>query len=299
MRNEKLEEAKKYLVNSNIANFVSEDEINKAVDNSYICDSKDELYQLYESKTGIEYDGALKGFNNGSKNYFPPDFTTHAAIHETLHTLSSTFNEEGKRLVNGIEVKDSAFGRFVNEGITEYLTTKICNEPPEAYLVEVSFFKNIDDNFSKYFESNIALEDMYINNRTDMLKEFVNSSLNKEDINFDDICNNFLFYNQEKMCSITSKINKGCKKILKRREFDKKHPILSKIRNKISRKDANLMLNAPKGNYENFKDEVSKNKMADDLKSGVYSTEEVNYNSRMRRENSRGIDEIHEDVVEK
>ena len=187
MRNERLEEAKQYFMNSNIANLVSEDKIDKAIDNSYVCGSEKELYDLYQSKTGTEYDGTLKGFNNGSKNYFPPDFTPHAAIHETLHTLSSTFNEEGRRLVNGIEVKDTVFGRFVNEGLTEYLTTKICNEPPEAYSIEVSFFKNIDENFSEYFESNMALEDMYINNKTDMLKEFVNLSLNKEDINFDDI----------------------------------------------------------------------------------------------------------------
>lgn len=290
MRNERLEEAKQYFMNSNIANLVSEDKINKAIDNSYVCGSEKELYDLYQSKTGTEYDGTLKGFNNGSKNYFPPDFTPHAAIHETLHTLSSTFNEEGRRLVNGIEVKDTVFGRFVNEGLTEYLTTKICNEPPEAYSIEVSFFKNIDENFSKYFESDMALEDMYINNKTDMLKEFVNLSLNKEDINFDDICNNFLFYDQEKMDSIAGKINKGSKKILKRREFDKKHPTLSKIRNKLFKKDANLMLDTPKED-EKFKNEVSQNKMIDDLKSGVYSPEEINYNYKTERENSREIDE--------
>lgn len=291
MREERLQKTKEYIMSSNIANFVSEDKIDNAIDNSYICSSKNELYELYESKTGIEYDGILKGFNNGSKNYFPPDFTLHAAIHETLHTLSSTFDENGKRLKNGIEVKGTNFGRFVNEGLTEYLTTKICNEPPEAYSIEVSFFKNIDENFSKYFESDMALEDMYINNKMDMLKEFVNLSLNKEDINFDDICNNFLFYDQEKMDSIASKINKGAKKILKRREFDKKHPTLSKIRNKLFKNDNKLMLSASENSGDNFPEEISKNHMIDNLKSGVYSPEEINNNSKTERENSREIDE--------
>ena len=46
------------------------------------------------------------------------------------------------------------------------------------------------------------------------------------------------------------------------------------------------------GKYdEKFKNEVSQNKMIDDLKSGVYSPEEINNNSKTERENSREIDE--------
>ncbi len=269
MENIAINKARELLINSGFSKFKDKGEIEKALDRIYVCSSKQELYELYLKKTGIEYDGDLKGFNNSGISYLAPISTEHEIIHETLHTLSSKYDEHGKKVKNGIEVENTRFGSQVNEGITEYLSYKLSGKDTGIYALEKSFFAQIDESFSKFFDDEDALIKMYCENNTNMFKDFLQTCLSKDKNCFEDLYANFSFMNKQKIDELTARINKGAKKVIKSREFDKKHPILSKLKSRIlgknkdknKNKDNNLLNSTSieaESSLEYLKEEVYK-----------------------------------------
>lgn len=260
--------AKEIILNSPFAKYKSYEDINNALEKVYVCKSKEELYELFFQKTGKRYDAELKGFNNNQISYLEQEASEHEVIHEVLHSLSSTFNNNGNRLTNGVELKNSRFGAQLNEGLTEYLAYKLSGKDTRIYKEGKSFFEQIDENFSKYFNNESALVDMYCNNKVEMLKEYMQVCLSKNKNSFEELYENFSFMNQAEINSLVNNINKGAQKILKSREFFLKHPMLGKIKSALVRnKNVTLLsgaLTEGNSNVERVSSEIQ------DLKSKVY-----------------------------
>lgn len=234
MENEMIQKAKEKILNSPVAKYVSEDKINLAFEKIYICNSREELYEKYYEINNRKYDGFLKGFNNNEVSYIINDGSIHELIHEIFHTLSSEF-KDGHRIVNGIqgEMNKGNFGSFVNEGLTDFLASKLSGEKDLAYKEQRILFEEIEESISNFFESEDILFDIYLNKDTERLKYFIDSSVKEG--TFEEIYNQYEFLNKEKRLEMAEKINKGAKKLIKKREFYQNHPFLAKIVNKISK----------------------------------------------------------------
>lgn len=279
MNNELIEKSKELIMASSIGKYINEERINEALKNIYICNSKKELYDIYEEKTGKKYDGDLLGVNNAGISYFTKDSEPHAVIHEILHTLSSTFDKNGSRIKNGIY--DKTKGKFtndLNEGLTEYLTYKITGTYNNIYIQGKGLFNGIEESFNRFFQDENALLKIYFENDLQSLGTFINQTLSqkvlkqviigndkgdiakrkmqglKDTNSFKYICDNIVFLDNNRIQKLTDTMNKETQKILKDRELEKKHPLLFKIKIKILGKNNNkLMLSES----ESFKEEKS------------------------------------------
>lgn len=235
MKNNIIKEAQEKLYNSSISKYLNKDVIDNAIEKIYICESEEELYQKYQQITGFRYDGNLKGFNNHQISYIPNNSDVHTVIHEILHTLSSEFDENGKRTVNGIQgnTKEKNFGVFVNEGLTDYLASKISNKQVDIYKNEKVFFQEIEENMSNFFEDKDILFDIYLNKDISRLEGFVDTCIGTGSLK--NIYDNYEFMNYDEITKLSHQINFNAKKIINVRNFSRKHPFLSKITNKFSK----------------------------------------------------------------
>ena len=281
MENDLIIKAKELMINSSIGQYIGEEKIDEAL--KYVCESQDEMYDLYKEKTGIEYDGYLAGFNNAGVSYFCNDSEPHAVIHEILHTLSSTFNSNGNRIKNGIANKNKGFENQLNEGLTEFLTYKTTGNYTNMYKEGKGLFRGIEKSFNEYFEDENALLKIYFENDSNSLEQFINKTLPKKSIikfiknnsnkdsvkskidevknieSFEYIYNNLLFLKVEQITSLTEIINKETNKIIKDRKLEKNHPFIFKIKNKIlGNKEDKLMLPEYNEDNKSMKNEVSK-----------------------------------------
>ena len=210
MENVNILKARELIYNSPIMNYVSIEDVEKQLSEIYIFDTEEKFMQEY----GGEYigGGILKGFNRNNKNYLNPRYVSpHVIIHEVLHGLSSKFDKDGHRIVNGISGLDKTnFGVMVNEGLTDYLSSKISGEQQNHYIEGKWFFEAIEQSLIKEYNNPNILYEIYINNRVDILQDFLNKYGGKNC--FEYFYNNYLFLGKEKMDEFTSKINKRFKR---------------------------------------------------------------------------------------
>lgn len=264
MENEMIKKAKEKVLNSPVVKYVSEEKINLAFEKIYICNSREELYEKYYEINNKKYDGFLKGFNNNEVSYIINDGSIHELIHEIFHTLSSEF-KDGHRIVNGIqgEMNKGNFGSFVNEGLTDFLASKLSGEKDLAYKEQRILFEEIEEGISNFFESEDILFDIYLNKDTERLKYFIDSCVKEG--TFDEIYNQYEFLNKEKRLQMAEKINKGAQKLIKKREFYKKHPFLAKIANRIGKNNNTNIPTLKSANIINYKNEDLSSKLKEDI----------------------------------
>lgn len=247
---------------SKFGRYIGKEKIQEALKHVVICESNEELRQKYTEKTGVNYDGYLGGFNNNGICYFVIDSDPHVVIHEVMHTLSSTFDKDGHRVKNGIDIVEDkqGFAVFVNEGLTEYLASQISNEDTGIYSEGTTLFEGIDNAFNRYYEDENALFQIYVENDVDKLKMFINDALPKKKLEkfikqnfskaskssrlqelkeytpFEYIYNDLLYLKAEQTQTLAGLITKGAKKLERKREFERKHPFLAKITHRKMRK---------------------------------------------------------------
>lgn len=200
---EKIEYAKKLIINSKISKFVSLEKIEKSFKRIHLYNNIDEFMKEY----GKKYDGKLEGFNRSNGSHISPESTIHTIIHEILHELSSKFDENNHRIENGIQGKEEYnFSDQVNEGLTDYLAGKISGEAPRHYLIGNYFFKGLDKCISKYYDEDILLE-IYLNKDDKKIKQFLDkfggNGASKK------IYNEFLFLDKEKIDIILKRIERN------------------------------------------------------------------------------------------
>lgn len=180
-------------------------------------------------RLGQYFDGNLEGFNNTTGNYVGPNGTPHTIIHEVLHDLSSRFDENGHRTVNGITgIEPSNFGNMLNEGLTDYLSAKISGEKPRHYHEGHNLFSKLENSAINYYEDEEILFSIYLNNRNDIFEEFLDKNARKG--TYKNLYDNYLFMNKEKVNDLTKKVGKGVKKNIRLRYVKK---ILDKLKNLI------------------------------------------------------------------
>lgn len=219
---------------------------------------------------GQYFDGNLEGFNNSTGNYIGPNGSPHTIIHEILHDLSSKFDENGHRGTNGIKGSEpSNFGNMINEGLTDYLSAKISGEKPRHYHEGHALFSKLENSAVNYFEDEDILFSIYLNNRNDVFEEFLDKNAGKG--TYQNLYDNYLFMNNEKVDNFTQKVEKGVKKNTRLREAKK---IFDKFKNFLFRKKT---LALPEGNnIETFKEK--RQKWLDDSNITNYEQNEISEN---------------------
>lgn len=200
---EKIEYAKKLIVNSKISKFITLEEIEKSFKRIHVYANKDDFMKEY----GKKYDGKLEGFNRANGSHISPESTIHTIIHEVLHELSSKFDENNHRIENGIQGKEEYnFSNQVNEGLTDYLAGKISGEEPRHYIIGNYFFKGLDKSISKYYNEDKLIE-IYLNNDDKKIKQFLNKFGGNRTA--EKIYNEFLFLDKEKIDIILKRIERN------------------------------------------------------------------------------------------
>ena len=197
------EDARKKIYNSSVMKFVSEEKVEEALKNIVIYDNKTNFYKAFGSN---EYDGGvLEGFNRNGVSYLSPEATAHTVIHEVLHTLSSKFDEEGHRTINGISAEGKYnFSNQMNEGATDYLASKISGESPRNYIQGHKLFSKMEPELIRFSSNKDVVMQMYLQNNVDFFNKFLNKFAGKNE--FENLYNNFLFMNDQKIDKMIGKI---------------------------------------------------------------------------------------------
>ena len=227
-----IQEAKEKIYNSPVIKYVDKEKIEKAFSKIHVYETHEEFLREYGRH---DYDGGrLEGFNRNNGSHISPIATPHTIIHEVLHELSSEFNNDGHRIINGIMGQGGeGFANQVNEGLTDYLTAKISGEKPRHYRTGHEFFSRVEPNINKYYEDNEILYELYLNHDDLKIKEFLDKTLKKRG-GASNIYENFLYFDNNKIEELGKEMRKNTNRILKKRNsFFRK--VINKLKNKSSK----------------------------------------------------------------
>ena len=241
-----VQDAKNKIYNSELMKYVKPEKIEEAFKNIYVYNDREEFLKVYGKD---DYnDGMLEGFNRKNGSYLGPDATAHTAIHEVMHSISSKFDDKGHRIVNGIMGDGKLrFADQVNEGMTDYISSKISGEIPRHYIQGHKIFERLEPTFIKYTKNPNIFMQMHINNDVQFMHDFLNT-FGKKDL-FENLYNNFLFLSDKDIDDLVKPLEKNVNKYMKKtaRE-DKVNNIFNKIKN-IFNKNKPKMLTDGKDVY--------------------------------------------------
>lgn len=238
-----IQEAKQKIYHSEVMLYVTPEQVEKAFQKIHLYSNVEE----YKRTHGITHNN-MEGANNSEGIYISPEATAHTVIHEVLHELSSEFGKDGHRIKNGIMGnKKQAFANQVNEGLTDYLSAKISGEKIRHYRQGHILFGRLEPMIVKYTKSPSALMQIYLSNDVGFLESFLNY-YGKENL-YDEIYENFLFMNDEKINDKMDKVEKNLNKDLAKRDRKEKiENIINKIKSIFYKKDVKML---PEGHQNN------------------------------------------------
>ena len=173
MENQIIQRARELIYNSSAIKCIDIKDIEEQFKNIHVYETEEEFMEAYGFD---DYKGErLEGFNRSNHNHLNPKYITpHTVIHEILHGLSSKFDKDGHRIVNGIQLDmQNGNENRLNEGITDYLACKISGEAPRHYCWGNRFFEGLDKILHKKYGDNDYLMDIYFNNRQKDLRELI------------------------------------------------------------------------------------------------------------------------------
>lgn len=204
-----------------LMNYYDTRVIDHQLSNTIIIDDETEFMKLYGHKQSIY----LEGFNRNNKMYVGPKGTPHTVIHELLHNLSSSFTEN-QRMLNGISYKDSpGCLNWINEGLTDYIATKISKEKERHYLPGVRFFRELDNIINEVYGQNQILFESYICNNTYFLENFINNyctyKYKGKIINWNEFVENFVFFDNDTIAKMLNNMHKNILKNMKKTIFNR------------------------------------------------------------------------------
>jgi len=196
--------AKELLLQSPVMKYgITEERIEEAFSKAHMMPTQEAL--LKEWSPIIKYDGRLDGFNRNHHCYFGPEATPHIVIHEMIHELFSEFDQDGHRVVNGI-AKDNSYSQVqLNEGITDYIASKISGENVLHYEREKIVFERIEPLLIKQSGNPEVLFEILSQDKN-RINDFVEEFAKPETAN--KVVNDFQFMNKEKINLAMDEIEK-------------------------------------------------------------------------------------------
>lgn len=246
-------EAKCKIYNSELMKYTTTERVEKAFSKIHIYDHITDLLKEYGKS---DYDNEkLEGFNRNGEIYLGPYATKHTVIHEVLHTLSSKFDSNGHRTVNGIAGDGSLrFSNEINEGITDYIACKISGEKPRNYRQGNRLFSKLEPMMIKYTKDSNILMKIYLNNDVKFMEDFLENFCGKK--SFDEIYNNFLFRRDDEIDALLKPIDKNLDKYLKKMERKNKWiNLISRFKNMMLKNKAKaLPVSNSKEKHKQFTD---------------------------------------------
>lgn len=246
-------EAKCKIYNSELMKYTTTERVEKAFSKIHIYDYITDLLKEYGKS---DYDNEkLEGFNRNGESYLGPYATKHTVIHEVLHTLSSKFDSNGHRTVNGIAGDGSLrFSNEINEGITDYIACKISGEKPRNYRQGNRLFSKLEPMMIKYTKDSNILMKIYLNNDVKFMEDFLENFCGKK--SFDEIYNNFLFWRDDEIDALLKPIDKNLDKYLKKMERKNKWiNLISRFKNTMLKNKAKaLPVSNSKEKHKQFTD---------------------------------------------
>ena len=238
-------EAKCKIYNSELMKYTTTERVEKAFSKIHIYDYITDLLKEYGKS---DYDNEkLEGFNRNGESYLGPYATKHTVIHEVLHTLSSKFDSNGHRTVNGIAGDGSLrFSNEINEGITDYIACKISGEKPRNYRQGNRLFSKLEPMMIKYTKDSNILMKIYLNNDVKFMEDFLENFCGKK--SFDEIYYYFLFRRDDEIDALLKPIGKNLDKYLKKMERKNKWiNLISRFKNTMLKNKAKAL---PISNYK-------------------------------------------------
>lgn len=246
-------EAKCKIYNSELMKYTTTERVEQAFSKIHIYDYITDLLKEYGKS---DYDNEkLEGFNRNGESYLGPYATKHTVIHEVLHTLSSKFDSNGHRTVNGIAGDGSLrFSNEINEGITDYIACKISGEKPRNYRQGNRLFSKLEPMMIKYTKDSNILMKIYLNNDVKFMEDFLENFCGKK--SFDEIYDNFLFRRDDEIDALLKPIDKNLDKYLKKMERKNKWiNLISRFKNKMLKNKAKaLPVSNSKEKHKQFTD---------------------------------------------
>ena len=246
-------EAKCKIYNSELMKYTTTERVEKAFSKIHIYDHITDLLKEYGKS---DYDNEkLEGFNRNGESYLGPYATKHTVIHEVLHTLSSKFDSNGHRTVNGIAGDGSLrFSNEINEGITDYIACKISGEKPRNYRQGNRLFSKLEPMMIKYTKDSNILIKIYLNNDVKFMEDFLENFCGKK--SFDEIYDNFLFRRDDEIDALLKPIDKNLDKYLKKMERKNKWiNLISRFKNNMLKNKAKaLPVSNSKEKHKQFTD---------------------------------------------
>lgn len=246
-----IKEAKNIIYNSEIMQYVTQERIEVSFKRIHLYEDKVKFLEAY-GRNDFDKNDRLEGFNRKDGTYLGPDATTHTVIHEVLHEISSKFDENGHRIKNGIiDDNNFLFGNQVNEGLTDYLATKLSKEEPRHYMQGHKLFQRLEPIMIKYTNDNDILMKLYLNNNVNFIREFLNYFGRKN--TFENLYNNFLFMDDNSLNELVDDIEERLEKHLKRKDRkEKRINLIKRIKLLFLKKKTDLLLiSDDKGNIKN------------------------------------------------
>lgn len=246
-------EAKCKIYNSELMKYTTTERVEKAFSKIHIYDHITDLLKEYGKS---DYDNEkLEGFNRNGEIYLGPYATKHTVIHEVLHILSSKFDSNGHRTVNGIAGDGSLrFSNEINEGITDYIACKISGEKPRNYRQGNRLFSKLEPMMIKYTKDSNILIKIYLNNDVKFMEDFLENFCGKK--SFDEIYDNFLFRRDDEIDALLKPIDKNLDKYLKKMERKNKWiNLISRFKNTMLKNKAKaLPISNSKEKHKQFTD---------------------------------------------
>lgn len=242
-----VEEAKNIIYNSQIMLYVKPEKIEEAFQKIYVFKDKNKFLEAYGRS---DFDSErLEGFNRASGSYLGPDATVHTVIHEVLHEISSVFDRQGHRIVNGIVGDENLrFANQVNEGLTDYLAAKLSGELPRHYIRGHKLFMRLEPMFIKYTGEPNALLKIYLDNDVQSLQKFLDYYGKPN--TFENLYNKFLFMKNEDLDNMLQDVEKNLNKDIKK---EKRRKRINNIINRIFYNKTKLLTDGRKNVQQNDK----------------------------------------------
>lgn len=248
MNHNLVQDAKNKIYNSELMLYINPEKIEEAFKKIHVYTNKEEFISAY----GNNYDdyGILEGFNRNGESYIGPDATAHTVIHEVMHTISSKFDNNGHRTINGISGnREKGFGIQINEGMTDYLASKISGEDPRHYIEGHKLFAKLEPMMIKYTKDSNIFMQIYINNDVKFIQDFLNY-FGKENT-FEELYDRFLYKDDKEIDKLLKPVEKNVNRYVKKVERKEKLTnILDKVKNIFSRNKVKMLTEGKQDNIQ-------------------------------------------------
>lgn len=209
-------EAFQAIMKSPISLYFSEEQMVEVFSHITFYDTSYAFEKAYGVPLG-END-TMEGFCRNGNIHINVNGSAHTIIHEVLHVLSITYDKDGHIVQNGISKPKHASSIYLNEGLTEYLASRISKKDAfkRHYPVASRFFERLDALIENVYGDQTYLYAMYFQKNDSFLRSFFSyycpNKIGNVQMDYNYIKENFLFIGEEKLDLVFNNMYKNIKK---------------------------------------------------------------------------------------